>query len=55
MFLADFKMAAEFLAYLKRRDHSPKQDESTDVKFDPPLFLLDSPFKLLISASKYCF
>ncbi len=31
MFLADFKMAAEFLAKLQRRDHSPKQDELTDV------------------------
>jgi hypothetical protein len=31
MFLADFKMAAVFLAKLQRRDHSPKQDESTDV------------------------
>jgi hypothetical protein len=33
MFLADFKMAAEFLAKLQRRDHSPKQDESTDVLY----------------------
>ncbi len=31
MFLADFKMAAVFLAKLQRRNHSPKQDESTDV------------------------
>ncbi len=31
MFLADFKMAAVFLAKLQWRDHSPKQDESTDV------------------------
>ncbi len=31
MLLADFKMAAVFLAKLQRRDHSPKQDESTDV------------------------
>jgi hypothetical protein len=31
MFLADFKMAAEFLAKLQRRDQSPKQDKSTDV------------------------
>jgi hypothetical protein len=31
MFLADFKMAAVFLAKLQRSDHSPKQDESTDV------------------------
>ncbi len=31
-------MAAVFLAKLQRRDHSPKQDESTGVKFDPPLF-----------------
>ncbi len=31
MFLADFKMAAVFLAKLQRRDHSPKQDESSDV------------------------
>jgi hypothetical protein len=31
MFLADFKMAAVFLAKLQRCDHSPKQDESTDV------------------------
>ena len=31
MFLAVFKMAAVFLAKLQRRDHSPKQDESTDV------------------------
>jgi hypothetical protein len=30
-FLADFKMAAVFLAKLQRRDLSPKQDESTDV------------------------
>jgi hypothetical protein len=31
MCLADLKMAAVFLAKLQRRDHSPKQDESTDV------------------------
>jgi hypothetical protein len=31
MFLAAFKMAVVFLAKLQRRDHSPKQDESTDV------------------------
>ncbi len=31
MFLADFKMAEVFLAKLQQRDHSPKQDESTDV------------------------
>ncbi len=31
MFLTDFKMAAVFLAKLQRCDHSPKQDESTDV------------------------
>jgi hypothetical protein len=31
MFLADFKMVAEFLAKLQQRDHSPKQGESTDV------------------------
>ncbi len=31
MFWADFKMATVFLAKLQRRDHSPKQDESTDV------------------------
>jgi hypothetical protein len=31
MFLADFKMAAVFLAKLQQRDYSPKQDESTDV------------------------
>jgi hypothetical protein len=31
MFLADFKMAAVFLAKLQRSDHSPKQDESIDV------------------------
>jgi hypothetical protein len=31
MFLADFKMAAVFLAKLQQCDHSPKQDESTDV------------------------
>jgi hypothetical protein len=44
MFLADFKMVAAFLAYLKGRDHSTKQDESTDVQFDSP-FSLASPFK----------
>jgi hypothetical protein len=49
MFLADFKMAAVFLAKLQRRDHSPKQDESTHVLFDPPLFSLDSPFNCLLS------
>ncbi len=31
MFLADFKMAAVFLAKLQCRDHSPKLDKSTDV------------------------
>jgi hypothetical protein len=31
MFLAGFKMVAVFLAKLQQRDHSPKQDESTDV------------------------
>jgi hypothetical protein len=31
MFLADFKMAAVFVAKPQRCDHSPKQDESTDV------------------------
>ncbi len=31
MFLADFQMAAVFLAKLQRSDHSPKEDESTDV------------------------
>ena len=31
MFFADFKMATVFLAKQQRRDHSPKQDESTDV------------------------
>ncbi len=31
MFFMYFKMAAVFLAKPKRRDHSPKQDESTDV------------------------
>jgi hypothetical protein len=31
MFSADFKMAAVFLAKLQRRDHNPKQDQSTDV------------------------
>ncbi len=48
MFLADLKMAAVFLAKLQRRDHSPKQDESTDVHLDPPLFSLDSPFNEVI-------
>ncbi len=46
MFLADFKMADVFLAKLQRRDHSPKQDESINVLFDPPLFSLDSPFNV---------
>ncbi len=27
------------------RNHSPKRDESIDVQFDPPYFLLDSLFK----------
>ncbi len=31
MFLADFRMAAVFLAKLQQRDHSPKKDESNDV------------------------
>jgi hypothetical protein len=32
----NFKMAAVFLAKLKRRDHSPKRDEFIDVSLDPP-------------------
>jgi hypothetical protein len=55
MFLADFKMAAVFLAKLQRRDHSPKQDESTDVQFDPSLFSLDSPFKWPITRERSLF
>ncbi len=31
MFFADFKMAAVLVAKLQQRDHSPKQDKSTDV------------------------
>ncbi len=45
MINVDKQMMIENFSKLKRRDHSPKQDQFIDVSLDPPYFSLDSPFK----------
>jgi hypothetical protein len=46
MFLADFKMAAVFLAKLQRRENTAlSKTNRLMYSLTPPLFLLDSPYK----------
>ncbi len=45
MIIVDKQMMIENFPELKRRDHSPKQDQFIDVSLDHPYFSLDSPFK----------
>jgi hypothetical protein len=52
MINVDKQMMIENFPKLKRRDHSPKQDQFIDVSLDPPYFSLDSPFNMRNSLMK---